>query len=206
MPRYFFHVVEANSLRNSVRDSEGIVLADQTMAKKEALGLARDIATHGVHGSGEWQVVVTDERGDNMLTVPLSEVRVRKIRLWLKIRSLVSRLGFRSPRTVVWSVAATAVVALAIITTMLLQDKGSYQTASAPSTGTLVAVRFVAHASAQDITTFLETYKGLIVDGPRAGGFYRIRISEKTLPPEDVRTITAGMAREKVVEFIAVPQ
>src|SRR5947209_18041789 len=164
MPRYFFHVVEANSLRNSVRDSEGIVLPDQTMAKKEALGLARDIATHRVHGSGEWQVVVTDERGDNMLTVPLSEVRVRKIRLWLKIRSLVSRFGFRSPRTVAWSIAAAAVVAPAIITTMLLQDKGSYQTAAAPSTGTLVAVRFVAHASAQDITTFLETYKGLIVD------------------------------------------
>ena len=78
MPRYFFHVMEAKSLRNSVRDAEGTVLSDEREAKKEAVGLAQDIATHGVHGSGEWTVVVTDEYGNSILTVPLSEVRARR--------------------------------------------------------------------------------------------------------------------------------
>jgi hypothetical protein len=211
MPRYFFHVVEAKSLRKSVRDGEGIVFADAREANKEAVGLAQDIAVHGVHGSGEWKVVVTDERGDNVLTVPLSEVRARRIRPWLKLRSLMSNAVSRSPRMFAWSIAAGAIVAGAIavpgiVTTVLLQDQGVYQTASAASTGAVVAVRFVAQANAGDITAFLETYKGSIVDGPRAGAFYRIRISETALPSDALAKVAARMGQDKVVEFIAVPQ
>jgi hypothetical protein len=206
MPRYFFHVVEAKSLRKSVRDGEGIVFADAREANKEAVGLAQDIAVHGVHGSGEWKVVVTDERGDNVLTVPLSEVRARRIRPWLKLRSLMSNVVSRSPRMFAWSIAAGAIAVPGIVTTVLLQDQGVYQTASAASTGAVVAVRFVAQANAGDITAFLETYKGSIVDGPRAGAFYRIRISETALPPEAIAKVAARMGQDKVVEFIAVPQ
>ena len=44
------------------------------------------------------------------------------------------------------------------------------------------------------------------MDGPRSGDFYRIRISETTLPQEELTKVAARMAQEKVVEFIAVPQ
>ena len=98
MPRYFFHVVEAKSLRTTVRDGEGTVLSDKAAAQKEAVGLARDIATHGVHGSGEWKVVVIDQDGHTILTVPLSEVRARRTRPWHKLRGLISNLVFRQPR------------------------------------------------------------------------------------------------------------
>jgi uncharacterized protein DUF6894 len=206
MPRYFFHVMEAKSLRNSVRDAEGTVLSDEREAKKEAIGLAQDIATHGVHGSGEWTVVVTDEYGNSILTVPLSEVRARRTRPWLKLRSRISNFVSGSPHRFAWSIVAGAIVVLGIVTTVLFQDKGTYQTASAPSPGAIVAVRFVAQANAADVTRFLEAYKGSIVDGPRSGGFYRIRISETPLPQDQLAKLAARMGQEKVVDFIAVPQ
>ena len=95
---------------------------------------------------------------------------------------------------------------LGVVTTVLFQDKGTYQPASAPSTGAIVAVRFVAQANAADVTRFLEAYKGSIVDGPRSGGFYRIRISETPLPQDELAKLAARMGQEKVVDFIAVPQ
>ena len=61
-------------------------------------------------------------------------------------------------------------------------------------------------ANAENITIFLEAYKGLIVDGPRLGGLYRVRISETTLPQDELKKIAARMAQEQVVEFIAVSQ
>jgi hypothetical protein len=206
MPRYYFHVVEAQSLRTSLRDGEGLVLSDATAAKKEALGLAQDIVTHGVHGSGEWKVVVTDEHGDDILTVPLSEVRARRNSPWRKLRSLVSGFVFRSQRTFVWSIVAGAIVVQGIIAIMLFRDTGTYEIASAPAESAVVSVRFVAQASAHEITTFLETYKSSIVEGPRAGGFYRIRVSETPLLQEELREMAARMGQEKVVDFIAVPQ
>jgi hypothetical protein len=206
MPRYYFHVVDAKSLRSSVRDGEGTVLSDEKVARKEAIGLAQDIATHGVHASGEWQVVVTDEEGNNVVTVPLSEARARRSRPWRKLRSHIYHFVSRFRRRLAWSIVAGAIVVLGIVATALVQDKGTYETASAPSTGTIVSVRFVAQASAKDITTFLESHKGSIVDGPRAGGFYHIRISETALPQEELKKLAARMAQEKVVDFIAVPQ
>ena len=204
MPRYFFHVVEAKSLRTTVRDGEGTVLSDKGAAQKEAVGLARDIATHGVHGSGEWKVVVIDQDGHTILTVPLSEVRARRTRPWHKLRGLMSNILSRQPRAFAWSIAA--LVVLGIVTTVLVQDRVRYRTASTPRTGAVVAVRFVAQASAENITIFLEAYKGLIVDGPRLGGLYRVRISETTLPQDELKKIAARMAQEQVVEFIAVSQ
>ena len=44
------------------------------------------------------------------------------------------------------------------------------------------------------------------MDGPRLGGLYRVRISETTLPQDELKKIAARMAQEQVVEFIAVSQ
>jgi hypothetical protein len=100
---------------------------------------------------------------------------------------------------------AVAIVVLAV-TTVLVDNRSMYQTASAPTTSALVSVRFVAQATAADIATFLETYKGTIIAEPRPGGFYRIRISEPKLLPEELKRVAARMAEDRVVEMIAVPQ
>ena len=45
MPRYFFNMMEGGS-QNLVRDIDGILLADASKAREEAIGLAQDITSH----------------------------------------------------------------------------------------------------------------------------------------------------------------
>jgi hypothetical protein len=101
-------------------------------------------------------------------------------------------------------------VALAIVvltnTTVLVANRDIYETASAPTNEAIVAVRFIAQATAEDITTFLKTYNGSIIDPPRPGGFYRVRIAGPTLSQEELKKVAARMAQDRVVEMIAVPQ
>ena len=81
MPCYFFHLYNENN-RNLVRDSQGTSLSDDGKAKKEAIGLAQDIVQHGLHGS-TWKIIVADENAAIVLKLPLSEIRPRKMKLWL---------------------------------------------------------------------------------------------------------------------------
>jgi uncharacterized protein DUF6894 len=204
MPRYLFHIVDGELRPNSVRDSDGTVLRDATEARKEAIGLAQDIAKHRLDGATKWKVVVTDEGGGTVLTVPLSQVLTLRVRVWSTLRDLVYGLVYRSPRTLAWSLAAGVIVLQAVALGVLMQqDPGTYQTASAPSQGAVVAIRFVRTAMVVDITRLMETYHGSIVDGPRAGGFYRVRLSDTALPKDDFAQLVARMSQDDIVEFAA---
>jgi hypothetical protein len=103
-----------------------------------------------------------------------------------------------------------AIIELALGTLLItvhIENRGIYQAASAPTTSGVLAVRFATEATAADIATFLETHKGIIVEVPRPGGFYRVRLSEPTsLSLEDLRMVAARMAQDPVVDLIAVPQ
>jgi hypothetical protein len=210
VPRYFFNVVEGHS-KNLVRDSEGTVLSGLSEARKEAVGWARDFAKHDFHRSIQtWKVVVTGENGEEVLAVPLSEVRPSKmIRAWLDLvghnAKFESSFG---PRILLWLIAAAtlAIIVQAAIKTAPVAENGGYQTASAPIENAIVAVRFAPQASLADITKFLDAYKASIVDGPRPGGFYRIRIADTTLPQEELAKIVGRIAQETVVELAAVVQ
>jgi hypothetical protein len=89
---------------------------------------------------------------------------------------------------------------------VVTKEGGGYQTASAPSGGAIVAVRFAPQASAADITEFLDAYNASLVGGPRPAGFYRLRIEEATMPQEELAKLVGRMARERVVEFAAAVQ
>src|SRR2546423_627520 len=82
----------------------------------------------------------------------------------------------------------------------------TYQTASAPATGRIVAVRFVAQASAADIDHFLRTYQASMVEAATTDGSYRIRISDGPHPQDELAHVVARMGQEKIVDFIAVRQ
>jgi hypothetical protein len=211
VPRYFFNVVEGHS-KNLVRDSEGTVFSGLSEARKEAVGWARDFAKHDFHRSIQtWKVVVTGENGDEVLTVPLSEVRPSKmIRAWFDLVGHIAKFESSFGRHILlWLVTAAtlAIIVQAAIKTVPLAEKGSsYQTASAPIENAIVAVRFVPQASLADITKFLDAYKASVVDGPRPGGFYSIRIADTTLPQEELAKIVGRIAQERVVEFAAVVQ
>jgi hypothetical protein len=210
MPRYFFNIMEGHS-QNLVRDIEGVLLSGAGDARKEALGLAQDITRHGIHQPTQtWTVIVTDEKGDEVLTVPLSSNAARRTRGPLGLGSHIAKLESSIGRgTIVWLIGAAVLavtVQTAVTTFRDAQQAGSYQIASAPAHDALVAVRFASRASMADVTKFLATYKASLVDGPGAGDLYRVRIGDTTLPQEELAKIAGRMARENVVEFAAAVQ
>jgi len=114
--------------------------------------------------------------------------------------------GF-SPRTLAvaasFAVAAIALQAFLLVS-MATKPRAPFETASVNPTvtghGTFAMVRFARDASAGEITRFLEDYQATLVDGPKPGGFYRVRIAMKTLAKEELTRIVSRMRQERVVE------
>jgi hypothetical protein len=130
---------------------------------------------------------------------------------------VAERLALFTPRTLAWS-ATAAVLAIVLQAGLLaglyVGERGSetspsYQTASAPTrsftaAGSYALVGFAPQASAADVTKFLEDYQASVVDGPRSGGLYRVRVSAAALPKADLARIVKQMqADSKVVRFVA---
>jgi hypothetical protein len=210
MPRYFFNILEGHS-QNLVRDIEGALLSDPGEARKEAVGLARDITKHGIHESTQtWTVIVTDENGDEVLGVPLSGYQARKTHGAFDLGNRIAKLESSFGRgAIVWLIGAAVLAILvqtALTTVRVAQQHASYQTASAPAEGAIVAVRFAPQASMADVTRFLGAYEAALAGGPRPGNLYRLRIGDTTLPPEELAKVVSRMTQEKVVEFAAAVQ
>ena len=93
------------------------------------------------------------------------------------------------------------IVQTATKTMSLSESSGSYETASAPTNGALVAVRFVPAARADDIERFLEAYNASVVGGPQPGGLFRLHVADTNLPERELAEIVKRMTREAVVEF-----
>ncbi len=114
--------------------------------------------------------------------------------------------GF-SPRTlaIAASFAALAIALQAFLLVGVLSNAhGGDQVASLDTAsrkhGTYAMVRFARQASAAEITKFLENYQATLVDGPRAGGLYRVKIAMTSLAKEELRRIVQRMQQDRVVE------
>ncbi len=123
-------------------------------------------------------------------------------------------LGAPVPARMQWVAAAAAVliivqgVSLGVLMTTGTQQGAGYETASGPGqsvAGTFALVQFAKSASAGDINQFL-TEKGLtIVDGPKPGGIYRVRISDQVLEEAKRDTILKELLSQTKVISFAVP-
>jgi hypothetical protein len=119
--------------------------------------------------------------------------------------------GF-APRTLAWSATAAAVAILlqaAVITSVVIKDHdapGTYSVANAQSKGSYAAIRFSPQATTTEINNFLGAYKATVVEAPMRSqpGFYRIRLSETTLPEDEVSKLLREIQSEsKIVVFVA---
>lgn len=74
----------------------------------------------------------------------------------------------------------------------------------AAASGTFILIRFAENASAGEIAALLQSIGGAIVDGPKPGGVYKLRISPRALTVEERDAIIARL-REKtdLVTFLA---
>lgn len=146
--------------------------------------------------------------------------RTRRRRSFDFASFIAERLTLFSPRMLAWS-ALTAVLAIVLQAGLLaglyLNEPGSevpapYRTASAPTrslgpVGSYALIGFAPQASAADVTKFLEDHKATVVDGPKPGGLYRIRLSMSTLPKADLARIVKQMQDDgKIVRFVAATE
>jgi hypothetical protein len=120
------------------------------------------------------------------------------------------RLVGLAPRTLAWTaVAAAAVIAVqaGFLAHVAVTERGAFETASGPPAraggGSFLLIGFADQAAAADIASFLQSQRATIVDGPRAGGLYRIRL-ETAVSPEELQRIASAMRQQSsVVRFVA---
>jgi anti-sigma factor RsiW len=119
-----------------------------------------------------------------------------------------------SPRTLAWSAAAAALVIVlqaGVIAGIAFKESGTnYGTASVPTTaasdGAYVLIRFQPQATAADIASFLAANKLSIVEGPSAGGLYRVRVADSKLAKPELADRVKKLQNDKVIGFIAATE
>jgi anti-sigma-K factor RskA len=132
--------------------------------------------------------------------------------------SLMRRLDFGaalarlfSPRALGWA-AAAACLLVSVEAGLLVLDRSSqplgFATASrqdeAPKPGVFALIAFAPTATAEAMANALDQAGARIVDGPRAGGFYRIRLGGMDLPEaETQRKLNQLRQASGVVRFVA---
>jgi hypothetical protein len=124
-------------------------------------------------------------------------------------------MGAPVPANLQWVAAAAAVliivqgVSLGVLMTSGTQQGPGYETASGPSemaaAGTFALVQFTDEASAEDINRILTEMGFTIVDGPKPGGVYKVRISDEVLEEAKRDTILKALLSHQGVISLAVP-
>jgi len=90
-----------------------------------------------------------------------------------------------------------------------MREQVGYLPASGASTqvsnGTFVLVRFADTANAKDIANALASLDMRIVDGPKAGGLFRLRIGDAGLTDEKRDARIAELRRNSGLILVATP-
>ena len=127
--------------------------------------------------------------------------------LWAQLAGI---LDFPTPRAVRFAAVATAIIIVAqtvAVATLVHRSPSAYETASGGSqagaaAGTFALVKFTDAATAADISQSLGELGVTIVDGPRAGGLYLVRLSASVmLAAERDRAIGRLRDQPRIVAF-----
>jgi hypothetical protein len=137
--------------------------------------------------------------------VPVMEAAKRSVVGWL-----ATTLAALSPQKLAYAtVAALALIAVqaAVLTGLVISGGDSkFDTASSPIQlpGSYVMISFAPDAKASEITAFFKRYDAAVIDGPRANGFYKVRVGEKTLAkPEFEQLVERIKAERSLIGFVA---
>ncbi len=141
----------------------------------------------------------------------------RKPSLFARLTSLVGAGAGGSPVRLAWAGAAAAVVIVlqaATIVTLLHVTKGSgdqaaagpgFATASGPDVaveGANVLVTFAPDARMDQVGAWLLEHQAAIVDGPRGGGMYRLRVGDKVPTPDEMAKLLAELGTAPIVRMV----
>jgi hypothetical protein len=115
-----------------------------------------------------------------------------------------------SPRTLVWMGSAAVLVIglqISMIVTILVKSAARQGTELASAGGadaSLAIIRFAPNADAIDITKFFELNKASVIEGPKSGGIYTIRLP--VTGEEKIELIKRMQGQPAIVEFLATVQ
>src|SRR5215468_8727329 len=103
-----------------------------------------------------------------------------------------------------------------VIAKLALQDRvgagSSFETASAPQAatrgleiGSFALVRFAPQANMADVTRFLDARDAVIVDGPRPGGLYRVRVARTYVGKAELERLVREFQSASNLISLAMP-
>ncbi|MGI9412329.1 MAG: hypothetical protein ACR2PM_01575 [Hyphomicrobiales bacterium] len=103
--------------------------------------------------------------------------------------------------------AACAVVLICFQAAVIFTGPEPFQTASGEGeqvvhTGTFAQVMFESGATIDEINTLMATLGTKIVDGPKANGIYRVRLSEKVLPEPERDAVIGRLQSSDLVRAV----
>jgi anti-sigma factor RsiW len=167
---------------------------DETVASNEALGFPAARAADRLMGS-----------------VPAARPG------WAAVHAL--RGGLRQVRDLLVAPTATAVRLAALaaavlvavqavaIVSLLKERERTYQTASGGQSGEGIAllVTFAEDAKATDISQLLTEFDASIVDGPKAGGVYKIRLRTEDRSPAGREALVRRLAERRDIVRAVLP-
>lgn len=119
-------------------------------------------------------------------------------------------LAAQPPRRLAYAGAAALAIMVvqgAVLTGLAVRGGGgAFDTASAPTQTSerYVLLSFAPEAKASEIAAFFRRYEASVVDGPRANGFFKVRVGDAKLSAAQVDAIAARMKAEAgIVSFVA---
>ena len=117
-----------------------------------------------------------------------------------------------SPRALALSTAllgGVAILQAGVVATLMLSEGGArFTTASGPisaADGSYVLIAFAPAATAAQIEAFLTTHRLTIVEGPRPGGLFRVRIGGRRLAPAELDQAVVAMRGEPGIVRLVAP-
>ncbi len=119
------------------------------------------------------------------------------------------------PKTLAWATIMGAFVIMVqagLLNNLIGKTGQMYETASRSQpgmvqTGTILLVGFAPEATVEQINAVLGELKGSVVEGPKAGGLYRVRVSDVELSKQDSeRVIALWRTKTGVVRFVGIGQ
>jgi hypothetical protein len=130
---------------------------------------------------------------------------------------VAERLTVFSPRTLAYAATAAglaivlqfgALTGVAVNTAM--KPSGGFETASGPAPqvrpGSYALIGFAPNAQIGQINGFLEKHKLTVVEGPRAGGLYRVRIADAPLTKTETDQAVTRLSEDNSLVRMVLPE
>ena len=199
----------------------GVLTPDETARFEAALAQDAELARNVAAARAERDEILAlnealpapSARAADALFAKLDAEPARKPSLWARLDLGGALAGLFPPRALGWATAAAcALIVLQaglLTSTKLGAPDARYSTASGPADqsrapGVYALVAFAPGADMAAVGALLDRTGAQIVEGPRAGGFYRLRLGDADLAPAEAqKKIDALRQASALVRFAA---